>query len=499
MSVLRRVIPAMALGLVIPASTALPSAASSHDVTPARASGDDRYGTAAVAMTDVAHTGGTHSAVIATGADFADALAGSGLAGQSDAALLLTKPGAVPQVTSDALEELGVDNVYVLGGKGAVGAEVVAELRSGHDVARLSGQDRYETAARVAAEVATLGDLPVVDGDPAAFLATGENFADAVTAGAPAAAASAPILLTRTDSLPDATSRAIDDLGIGHLWVVGGEAAVSADVVTDLENSGVTVERFSGANRQATAVAVARAFVRSGLLMGDVVTLARGDAFPDALTGGVTAAATSGPLLLTRTSTALGDEPAGYLADPSADISVVRAMGGTAALSRGVLEGAETVAETGSVGPAPQSWVLSPQEALTLDPDDVADFTLTAQGGGDPLPDELYVALYDCRVVDATGDRTFSDGNNSGLADGFATTEAGAAAIAVLNGEDIEDTKVVTSAKPQNGKLTFRLFSDEADCAVPVVFEDTTVNGKLDVDAQGRPTEPYNLGQVTWQ
>lgn len=153
----------------------------------------------------------------------------------------------------------------------------------------------------------SLGGLAQVDGRPAAFLATGQGFADEVAAGAPAAADPAPVLLTMTGAFPQGTAQAIEDLGIGHLWVLGGEAAVSAAVVSEVENMGVDVERIAGRDRQETAVAVARHFVASPVLDGGVVTLARGDDFPDALTGGVTAVATGGPVLLTRSPSALGE------------------------------------------------------------------------------------------------------------------------------------------------------------------------------------------------
>lgn len=503
MQKVRKLLPLSLLAILALLVSAVPVAAQEQDeVTPARVDGVNRYSTAAIAMTQVAFPDGTDTAIVATGTDFPDALAAAGLAGQTDAALILTDPDEVEQVTGVALLDLGVENIYVLGGEEAVSPEVVDTLESEErDVSRIGGEDRYETAAMVAREVARLDVIDEVGGEPAAFLATGEDFADAVTAGAPAAAGiPAPILLTETDTLPDATAQAIEDLDIGYLWVVGGEAAVSPDVVAELEDMGVEIQRIAGDDRQETAAEVARTFVNSPVLGGSTVTLARGDLFPDALTGGVTAAATDGPVLLTESPDELGAAAESYLSDAPADVLVVRAMGGEAAISQDVLARAVEVAQGDGTIPAPQSWILSPQEGLTPEPGSAVDFELTAQPDGEALPDELYVVLYDCSVVDATGsDRTFQDGDNDGLADGYGTTETGAASIAVLNGEDIEDTNIVTSATPENGAVTFRLFSNEADCTVPVVFEDVTVNGQLDVNDNGQPTEPYNVGLVRWE
>lgn len=486
----------IALALATLLATGTPAAA--QEVTPARADGANRYDTAATAMTDVAYTNGTSTAVVATGTSFPDALAAAALAGQADAALLLTRPDTVPSETENALDDLGVEKVYVLGGEGAVSSSVMSSLDTdGRDVVRVGGANRYATAAQVAREVDSLGALPQVDGRSAAFLATGQKFADAVAAGAAATADAAPVLLTRTGTLPQETAQAIDDLGIGHLWVIGGEAAVSVAVVSELQNMGVDVERIAGSDRQETAAAVARHFVATPVLDGAVVTLARGDDFPDALTGGVTAAATGSPVLLTRSPSELGEAAERYLRVPSAEISVVRAMGGTAAVSRDVLAEAVAAAEDGHTAPAPQSWTLSPQQPAGTDAGKALDFRLSAPGAS--LPDEVVIALFPCGNVEATGDRRFDDDDNDLVADELGSTDTGFAAIAVVNGNDISDTDVVGSASPQDEEITFRLFSQEPDCTVPVVFKDIDGDGELDLSYDGRAAEPYNLGMASWE
>ena len=481
---------------------ALPAAAQQGDVTPARAGGIDRYATAAIAMEQVAFAEGTNTAIITTGADFPDALTAAGLAGQAGAAVLLTQPDELPQATATTLIELGVENVYVLGGPDAVDEDVVGTLQGeNRDVARIGGDDRYETAAEVAREVAELGPLSEVGGEPAAFLATGEEFADAVTAGAPAFAGTpSPILLTETDTLPQATVDALNDLGIGHLWVIGGEAAISPGVVDQLQTMGIETQRLAGEDRQATAVEVARTFIESMTLQGDIVTLARGDLFPDALVGGVTAARTGGPVLLTDSPEELGTHTADYLANPAAGISVIRAMGERQAVSTAVLDRAVEIAAEGGQQ-VEQSWILAPQEPVTVSAGATTDEFRLVAGEGETLPSQATVALFDCRVTDPTGTgQIFQDNDNDGLADGYATTEAGAAAITFVNGTQVDGTKVVDGVQPQDGAITFKVFSQDPDCAVPVVFADTNeTNAQLDVNDAGQPVEPFNVGLVTFQ
>ncbi|MCI2239831.1 cell wall-binding repeat-containing protein [Kineococcus sp. TRM81007] len=477
--------------------------AAAAPVAPARAGGVDRYATASIAMGQVAFPQGTGTAVVATGEDFPDALAAAGLAGQADAALLLTDPDEPLQTTGAALEDLGVRDVHVLGGEGAVSREV-ADAYGGPDreVVRLGGADRYETAALVAREVARLGPLAEVAGRPAAFLATGEDHADALAAAAPAAAGSAatPVLLTRSDGLPEVTASALEDLGIGHVWLIGGDEAVDPTVQATLESRGIGSRRISGPDRWATAAAVARTFVDGGDLAGSTVTLARGDAFPDALVGGVTAAATDGPVLLTRSPDDLGAATRDYLAAPAAVVDVVRAMGGQEALTASALGEAESIAEAAGESTVPQSWLMSPQEPLTPPPGGVADFEVRPQPDGEALPLELHLALFDCRLTTATGpERSFTDADGDGHADGYATTEGGSAAIAVLNGRDVPDADALVVGPDVDGVLTFRLASPGADCAVPVVFDDTDRDGWLDVDAHGQPRERYNVGLARWE
>jgi putative cell wall-binding protein len=85
-----------------------------------RVAGADRYATS-VAMSQ-AHfaDGSTSRAYIATGTNFPDALAAAPIAGLNDAPLLLVPPTGVPQIVLDELERLGVTELVLLGGLGAL-------------------------------------------------------------------------------------------------------------------------------------------------------------------------------------------------------------------------------------------------------------------------------------------------------------------------------------------------------------------------------------------
>lgn len=185
-------------------------------------------------------------------------------------------------------------------------------------VSRLSGSDRFGTAAAVSkAEFPTGGAGAVV-------LARGDDYPDALVGAPLAAAKNAPLLLTAGASLPSSTKAEIQRVlpANGTVYVLGGASAVPASVTDELTGMGYQVTRYSGATRFATAVQVADALGDPG-----TVLLATGVNFPDALSAGVAAAKAGGVVLLTA-GTSLPAETAGYL---SAHATTVYAVGGPAA------------------------------------------------------------------------------------------------------------------------------------------------------------------------
>jgi peptidoglycan-N-acetylglucosamine deacetylase len=155
---------------------------------------------------------------------------------------------------------------------------------------RAAGADRYATAAQLSRRLFG-ADAPV------AYVATGEDHADGLAAGPAAARHGGPVLLTRREALPPATVQELMRLRPQRIVVVGGTAAVSADVESSLEayDAGGGVTRAGGPDRYATAAALAASTTASD---AETVYVASGTGFPDALSGGGAAAASGAPLLL---------------------------------------------------------------------------------------------------------------------------------------------------------------------------------------------------------
>ncbi|MEJ7801999.1 MAG: cell wall-binding repeat-containing protein [Candidatus Limnocylindria bacterium] len=261
--------------------------------TPIRISGLDRYATAAAVSRS--HFGANVPVVyVATGLKFPDALAAGAAAGIQGGPILLTGTSSLPQATRDELTRLRPQRIVVVGGTVAVASTVATALGAYTDgpVARLAGADRYATAAAVSRGV-------FASGVPAAFVATGANFPDALSAGPAAVKIRGPVLLTARDSTSQALRDELTRLKPQKIYLLGGTSAVSDAVKQTLQRYTATpVVRLAGADRYATAVAVSKAFFSRP----PAVHLATGMNFPDALSAVPVAGRSGAPILLVSQS-----------------------------------------------------------------------------------------------------------------------------------------------------------------------------------------------------
>jgi len=322
-----------------------------------RFQGLDRYATSA-AIVDANYHPGVPVAYVATGLNFPDALAGGAAAANAGGPLLLVRPTDVPPAIAAELVRLKPGRIVVLGGVLAVGPAVASALQAytTGTVTRVAGADRYQTAATLAAGFATGSRV---------YIATGVNFPDALAATAAAAAQHAAILLTDPLTLPPATAQALATLAPSSITIVGAAGAVSANVEQQLAAYSPTVTRISGADRYATAAAIAAAAFPAA----KAIYIAAGGGFADALTGGPAAGASGQPLLLAA--------PTCLPAPTAAEVSTlapttVTLLGGTAALGTGV----ETLTTCASAPPPPAVVVPAGAPYLTF------SATLTEGGAG---------------------------------------------------------------------------------------------------------------------
>ena len=209
-----------------------------------RIAGDSRFSTAAAVSRAITGEVGSDSdtstdtevgsdgvdvVYLTNGRDFPDALTASPAAAGLGAPLLLTEPTQLPDETREELQRLRPARVVIVGGRSAVSGAVDRDIRRSTDarIERVEGASRYDTAAAVVEQTHP-------DAASSVILATGEEFADALAAGAAAVTTSSPLLLISTDLVPRVSRRAIERLGPDLLVVGGGEVAVSGAAVEQL-------------------------------------------------------------------------------------------------------------------------------------------------------------------------------------------------------------------------------------------------------------------------
>lgn len=300
-----------------------PTAGSTPTMT--RSAGSDRYGTAVSVSAAAYPTPGVAAVYIASGADFPDALGAAPAAALAAhrGPLLLVAPTAIPASVVTELKRLKPLNIYVVGGTGAVSASVAAQLASYGPVHRLAGVDRFDTS-RVIAKTFFTGPVTT------AYIATGFNYPDALSAGAAAGAHGSPVILVNggAATVDAATKTLLTNLGVTKVKIVGGTGAVSAAYAAGLGKF-VTTQRLSGADRYQTSVAVnVDAFPGATAK----TYLATGLSFPDALAGAAAAGAAASPLYVVKS---------GCVAPAAAESALAThpgftLLGGTSVLGAGV-------------------------------------------------------------------------------------------------------------------------------------------------------------------
>jgi putative cell wall-binding protein len=292
-----------------------------------RLEGGDRYETAAN-VSAATFSPGVDVAFVVTGDDFADGLTAGAVGATLGAPVLLTRTSTIPAATVAELTRLAPAEIVVVGGETRVDTTVVTALEAyaSGDVTRVFGADRYETAAALSAAY-------VASGVDEVYVATGADFADALSAAAAAGANGAPLLLVTPSGIPAATAAELTRLGPDRITLVGGETAVAPAVEAALEPfASVGVTRVAGDDRYETAAAVsAHAFTSA-----DTAYLATGVVFADALAAGPAAALEPGPILLSRPTCipqAIGNEI------DRLGVDTVIVLGGETALSAAVIAG----------------------------------------------------------------------------------------------------------------------------------------------------------------
>ncbi|MSB11249.1 cell wall-binding repeat-containing protein [Finegoldia sp. BIOML-A1] len=155
-----------------------------------------------------------------------------------------------------------------------------------YNVKRIQGMHRYETAASIADSAFTTSDRAV--------LVSGNNFADALTAGN--LADHAPIFLAEKADMMQRTINTMRSLDVKEVVIIGGEKSVPKSVEERLKRENFKVIRIAGRNRYETSTKLAKQLKAKNK---DNVVLANGEKFADALSAAPYAVQKKQTLVLT--------------------------------------------------------------------------------------------------------------------------------------------------------------------------------------------------------
>lgn len=259
------------------------------DVAVARIGGENRFETAAM-LSQSAFGPGVPVAYVSFGRNFPDALSAAPAAIVGDGPVLLVEQDSVPGWVASELDRLNPARIVVTGGPESVTDAVVTSLSAYAPlVTRIGGADRYETSRLIVDDAFTSSQL--------AYVVTGNNFPDALSAAAAAGVRGAPVVLVDglAGGIDQPTATLLTSLGVTTVIIAGSTGVVSAGIEASIDAlPGVSVTRQGGVDRFDTAHKVNRdAFASAG-----VVYLAAAYNFPDALAGAAVAGYRGAPLYL---------------------------------------------------------------------------------------------------------------------------------------------------------------------------------------------------------
>ena len=170
---------------------------------------------------------------------------------------------------------------------GMIVANIIPQVSSAngaYQISRIFGKSRYNTSAEISRSVGYHSDKVI--------LVSGENFADALTAGNLSDVG--PILLTEKGKISQRVLNEMARNGAKQVIIVGGEGSVSKNVEKQLKGKKIT--RIAGRNRYETSTKLAKQLNTRN----KGVVLANGDNFADALAAAPYAVQQSKKLVLTN-------------------------------------------------------------------------------------------------------------------------------------------------------------------------------------------------------
>lgn len=170
--------------------------------------------------------GDTRSIVVTNGFGFADALSIAPVAAQKGMPILLTDKADLSEQVKGFLKNKSYEKSYIIGGKAVVSEKIASQL---NNAIRLGGNSRYGTNSAVLSHFANEFSYDKV------YIASGENYPDALCGSSLAALSNSPLILVGTSVDPSVmcSVRAQHDK-YNNVIILGGSAVVSDTVANKI-------------------------------------------------------------------------------------------------------------------------------------------------------------------------------------------------------------------------------------------------------------------------
>lgn len=288
-----------------------------------RISGENRVQTS-IEVSKKMFKEGTNKVVLANQDNYSDVLTAAPFAKANNASLLYISSNSISKEVMSEISRLKAKEITIIGGEKSVDEGLKKELeKRNFKVDRLSGSDRYKTSAKIAAKL--IGDKTTT-----LEIASGENYADALSLNNAAEKDKAPILLVRVNAIDKSVEDVIKSSKASLINIAGGEKSVSENTKANIKKiSNATVNRMGGADRYETSILLAK---YSGAK--EVVVVTSGENFADALVAAPFSAKQNGAILLTNKEK-LGQKAEQFIKDTKFNKSYV--IGGEKSVSEDVI------------------------------------------------------------------------------------------------------------------------------------------------------------------
>lgn len=180
-----------------------------------RIAGSNRYETANKVFDKLSSSGNMGSTgIITSGENYPDALSAGTIAAANSNPILLVRKDSMSGSTRSRIDSSTLKNLVVVGGQSSVSSKIEESIAK--KSIRLSGRDRYETSMKIAEYQYKRPSVVLV--------ASGENYADALSAGGVLGKLKSPLVLTRKTKTPSYVKDYLKP--VSNLMIVGGSQSV---------------------------------------------------------------------------------------------------------------------------------------------------------------------------------------------------------------------------------------------------------------------------------